>query len=129
MSFGALLPLLPFYYPQSLSDQNIAMLSKLREICSGNLNRAIYLIEKAFPDIFQGNSFKMFYEEHQRIYNLSLDESDRTSLQVDENKLFANVAQSVFETKTGKKAKDNREAFRMLLSLLRRKDNWEKSRG
>ncbi len=127
MSFGQLLPLLPFYYPQRMGSQNMALLNKLSEIFQGNINRAIYIIEKAFSEIFQSESFQMFYEEHQRLYNLTLTNARSLGINIDEDRKFSDIAHNMFESKTGKKVANNSAAFRMLLSLLRRKYNWENS--
>lgn len=127
MSFGQLLPLLPFYYPERMDSKNIALLNKLSEIFKGNINRAIYIIEEAFSGIFQSESFQMFYEEHQRLYNLTLTNARLLGINIDEDKKFSDIAHNMFESKTGKKVVDNSAAFRMLLSLLRRKYNWENS--
>lgn len=128
MSFGPLLPLLPFYYNESHRESNIELLNALKTICRENLNHAVYLIEIAFPDLFQKDGFEMFYEEHQRVYQLTLTQAKILGINIDENKTFADVAQGVFEKKTRKLARNNRVAFSMLLSLIRRKDNWIKFR-
>ena len=123
MNSLSIVPLLPFRYNDIKKDADMA--DRLTQLCSGNLKRLIYFIEEAFTDIFQQESFEMFYMEHQRVYWNTIEQARRFNQKVDENALFANVVQSVFETKTGRLVKNNQVAFNILLSLVRRRYHWE----
>ncbi len=126
MSFYPLLPLLPVRYKKD--DQNQKMLDVISDICEKNIHRALYLIEDAFSDIFGKEAFENLYQEHQRLVEITLKQASKMSIALtfeEKDKYFADIAQSVFESTTNKLSRDNNQAFRMFLSLLRRKSNIE----
>lgn len=116
----SIVPFLPFTPRDERKRRD--MIAKILEIC-GSFKHSIYILdEEDFSKIFQEDGFKESYDEHRRIYDLTVSQGKLKALSIPED-LFLFIAINLFEGRTGRKVKNNSRAFRVFLSLLKRKDN------
>ncbi len=118
----SIVDVLPFSYQDN--DKNFDFFRRIEEMCGSLRQAIIYLTNPRFQMIFSKESFPLAYEQQVRIYHLGLRQTTyftRTASKEQQDKYFADVAQSVFERLTGHKVHFNLNVFKLFLSLLRRK--------
>ncbi len=125
----SIIEVLPFSYRDN--GKNLDFIRRIEEMCGSLRQAIIYLTNPRFEKIFSPEGFPLAYKEQVRIYHLGLGQTAYFSKspsdeQVD--KYFADVAQGVFEKLTGHKVYFNLNAFKLFLSLLRRKYRAEHGR-
>lgn len=125
------LQILPFRHEDEGKNQE--MIEAVERIC-GTLRHAAYLLtHRDYQAIFGEEGFKLACQEHGRLMDRSAEIFRRLYPSKGEDVLFANTAQSIFQSATGKdvdRGTDNvRRAFRLFLSLVRRHDNEELARA
>lgn len=126
----SILEVLPFSYRDN--GKNFDFIKRIEEMC-GDLRKAgLLLTNPRFDKVFSREYFSIAFEEQVRIYHLGLSQTSRFGSELNQekrDKYFADVAQSVFEGLTHHKVHFNLNAFRLFLSLLRRKYTSEYGRG
>jgi hypothetical protein len=122
-SFVELLLLLPVQYKED--ELNRRMIQSIEGFFDKDLSLALSALED-FSDLLDPEGFALMYSEHQRLLNLTLGRVMGYSEHDDQ--IFENIAESVFEAKTNKRAKDHQGVFKLVLLLIRGKHNIEQNR-
>ena len=119
---ASLSDVLPFSYMDI--GKNFDFFRRIEEMCGGLKQAVNHLTNPRFEKIFSLEGFPLAYAEHVRLYHLGLNQRTHLGASLDseqKNTYFANVAQSVFEKLTERRVYFNQNAFKLFLSLLRRK--------
>jgi hypothetical protein len=121
-SFVEILPRLPVQYKED--ELKKRMTQSIEGFFDKDLNLALSAIED-FSDLLDPEGFAIMYSEHQRLLNLTLGRAIGYSEHDDQ--IFENIAESVFEAKTNKRAEDHQGVFKLVLLLIRGKHNIEQN--
>lgn len=118
----SIVDVLPFTYADN--SKNYDFFRRIEEMCGSLRQAIIYLTNPRFQKIFSRQGFELAYEEQVRIYHLGLGQTNYFARPANEelkDKYFADVAEGVFHKLTGHKMYFNLNAFKLFLSLPRRK--------
>ncbi len=122
MESKKVLDLLPVRYQDGRKNEE--MLKKLLDICESSPEKLKSYIKRFFKSLFSEEAFEEIRRQYKKLYG----DYRATYPNTQEDQVFRNILQHLFQKATNKDPRRNRKAFRILMSLVSRSNYLEYQR-